>query len=512
MDDASEHSGLPHTVGGRAPVLLGVGTVCQRLDAAPLPGLGPIELMQEALRRSLADAQVAGLAGRLDAVLVPRGTWKHADPGRAVAAAVGADAVRSVVSEVGVLQQSLIALACRLVATGEARAVAVVGGEAMHRARVAAAAGVGLSADVADGPWPGPDEVLAPGGEIVSAMEIERHFAVPVHQYALIESVLAHCDGHTPRERETHVARLWARGAEVAADLPDDSDVWDPTRWTAAELSSPARGNRLLASPYRRRCVSDWTVDQAAALVVASVDTARELGVDPGRWVSPVALGETNHIVALSARPDLGGCPAWRLIGHELAAACGVAAGDVDHLDLYSCFPSAVQVAAAELLGIDDLAGRPWTVTGGMTFGGGPFNNYVLQSTAAMARVLRSRPGETGLVTSVSGMLSKVAAAVWRGGAPQAELVDFDVSARAAALSPARRERPDLQGEARVVAATVVHDREGPVRALAVVESAAGERCAAVTEDGATIAVWSERDVVGELVTVDGRGALVSAS
>ena len=37
----------------------------------------------------------------------------------------------------------------------------------------------------------------------------------------------------------------------------------------------------------------------------------------------------------------------------------GVGVDDIDHVDVYSCFPSAVQVAAAELgLPLGDSAGR----------------------------------------------------------------------------------------------------------------------------------------------------------
>jgi acetyl-CoA C-acetyltransferase len=40
----------------------------------------------------------------------------------------------------------------------------------------------------------------------------------------------------------------------------------------------------------------------------------------------------------------------------------------VTHVDLYSCFPSAVQIAAAE---IGCPTQRDLTVTGGLTFAGG---------------------------------------------------------------------------------------------------------------------------------------------
>ena len=71
-------------------------------------------------------------------------------------------------------------------------------------------------------------------------------------------------------------------------------------------------------------------------------------------------------------------------------------------------FPLAVRVQRRELHLLEK--GTP-TITGGMAFAGGPFNSFVL-ATAAMARRLREQPG-LGLVTTVSGMLTKPGLAVW---------------------------------------------------------------------------------------------------
>ncbi len=85
----------------------------------------------------------------------------------------------------------------------------------------------------------------------------------------------------------------------------------------------------------------------------------------------------------------------------------GLGIDDIDYVDLYSCFPSAVQVAAAELgLALDDPA-RPLTVTGGLTFAGGPWSNYVMHSIATMAELLVANPGRRGLITANGGYLTK---------------------------------------------------------------------------------------------------------
>jgi len=111
-------------------------------------------------------------------------------------------------------------------------------------------------------------------------------------------------------------------------------------------------------------------------------------------------------------------------------------------------------------------AGRPLTVTGGMTFAGGPLNNYVLQATARLASLLRGRPASTGVVTAVSGMLTKQAVAVWSSEPPDAfRSAEVGDEVLAATATCPVVDEPD--GLGRVAGWTVVH--EGAVPALAVV-------------------------------------------
>ena len=65
---------------------------------------------------------------------------------------------------------------------------------------------------------------------------------------------------------------------------------------------------------------------------------------------------------------------------------------DIGALDLYSCFPSAVQIACDEM-GIDPDDKRGLTVTGGLPYFGGPGNNYVTHSIAEMMNTVRSNLG-----------------------------------------------------------------------------------------------------------------------
>src|SRR5260370_5876615 len=72
---------------------------------------------------------------------------------------------------------------------------------------------------------------------------------------------------------------------------------------------------------------------------------------------------------------------------------------DMRFIDLYSCFPSAVEIACQEI-GLAEDDPRGLTITGGLPYFGGPGNNYVTPSIFHMKPRLRARPGSFGLVTA----------------------------------------------------------------------------------------------------------------
>jgi acetyl-CoA C-acetyltransferase len=208
-------------------------------------------------------------------------------------------------------------------------------------------------------------------------------------------------------------------------------------------------------------------------------------------------------MVMLSERAEPQRSPAIAANGHALAELTGTGAADADHVDVYSCFPSAVCVQAAEL----GLTGdRPLTVTGGMSFGGGPLNNYVLQSTARMMDVLREDPGSTGLVTSVSGMITKHGLGLWSTNPANKGFQAADVSAQALATTAMAVADPDYMGPAEVVAYTVTYEGDAPQTGIAI---ARAERPGALTH---TVAVTTDPSLVAELVSSEGVGRRITVT
>ena len=430
------------TMDGRTPTLVGVGAVTDP-DAT-----STIELLWQAVEAAVADAGGSAIGARVGLVAMPNGTWLDANPAGVVAARLGASAT-TLVAEIGITQQALLSRACTAIASGDLDAVVVAGVELKHSERL----GVAAPPQV-DG---APDELWRPTGDILTRTEIERELAVPAHEYAIIERALG----------DTDPAALWATFGRVAAA---NADAWDRSAPSARDIASV----RMIAEPYTRLLCSQWNVNQAAALLLASWDVAQSVGVARDRCVFPIAAAGSDVMVPLPQRADIARWPAFE----RCIEALPIGIEDVAHVDLYSCFPSAVQVQARALgLALDD--GRGLTVTGGMTFAGGPLNSYVLHAMVTLARLLRDAPAAIGLSTSVSGMLTKPGVGLWSATPPPTPFVAHDCTAAARESTETRSLDPDAVGGATIVSATRLHDRDGARATVAVLDLPSGARTVA---------------------------------
>ncbi|HEX4540974.1 MAG TPA: acetyl-CoA acetyltransferase [Acidimicrobiales bacterium] len=450
----------------RAPVIVGVGQSLRRPDeASDLASFpDPATMMADALRSAGEDS---GTGDRLlraaDSVrVVDTLSWHYPNPAAAIASALGADpgeTVRSVPGGNG--PQLLVNDAAEAIAAGRMDVALVAGAEAIQTRLLARQAGpegsrLRLSWAQQAPDTPGPRQVGhdRPG---VSDAEAARSLALPVQVYPVFENALRAAAGEGVDEHQVRVSQLWSRFSAVAARNPY---AWSPTERSAEEIRTPSSNNRMIGFPYPKLMNANIQTDQAAALVLCSVEAARAAGVPPDRWVFVWSGSEAEDHWFVSERADLHSSPAIRLAGRTVLDLAGIGIDDIAHVDLYSCFPSAVQIAAAELgLGLDE-PGRPLTVTGGLTFAGGPGNNYATHAIAAMVVRLRATPGSHGLVTALGWFATKHAMGVYsttpmsggfRRGSPQA-----DVDAL-----PRRSTAPDHEGPVRVESYTVMHERDG---------------------------------------------------
>lgn len=479
----------------RTPVVVGVGVATQSVDE-PGGGLEPIELMVAATRAAAGDAGSDAVLAEIGRVAVPAGNWRYSDPGRLVAERVGAPAARTSLVQVGIPQQTLFDDAYRAIRDDGLDVALVVGGEAMRRATIARRAG--LEASETEQPGATPDDLQVPTGEIITRVEIEGGIASPMAPFALIDTALRAAEGRSIDEHRDEIARLYAGFSRVAATNPHAAF---PTPRDATFLREPSEKNRPMAFPYNKWHCAQMNVDQAGAVLICSLAAARRLGIDGSRLVFPHVALESSLSVPISQRAHLHRWPSMEVLGAAAEAHLGYALSAIGAVELYSCFPAAVRVQQRALgLPVDGVP----TITGGEAFAGGPWNNFVLQTTAAMVEHVRTTPGEPGLVTTLSGLMNKPGLAVYSTEPGPAPLLVDDLVERAGAATDRRTVVEAYAGRATVATYTVFYDGLDPVRTTVIADTPAGDRCVAACDDPDLAARVTREELVGAPIVVDG--------
>jgi acetyl-CoA C-acetyltransferase len=465
--------GLPLAVTDpRAPVLVGVGQLTVR-DGEPL---SPLELMERAARAAAEDAGAPGLLADVQRLAVVDAISQPLrDPGARLAQRLGARPAETTRSGLGGNSpQQLVNDACARIAGDGLDVALIAGAESM-------ATVTRLMKQGEQAPWEADDGVHDDERPGNSPFEMSAGLIAPIFVYPVLEHALRGAARRTRDEHLQAISALWAGFSEVAAANPH---AWSREAVSAEAIATDGDGNRRVSDPYRKLHNSHIGVDQGAALLLCSAEAAERAGVPRERWVYPWAGGQGHDHWFVTEREELHRSPCLRLIGERLLGGIGT----LNHVDVYSCFPSAVEIAAAELgLGLD----RVLTQTGGLTFAGGPGNNYSTHGIAALAERLRSEPDAVGMATAEGWYLTKHAVGVYSCAEPEPPFAVHDVQAEVDAL-PRRAVAEDFVGEATVESYTALYERDGrPGMGIVL----------ALTDNGArTVAKSHDPDVLGELV------------
>ncbi len=127
-------------------------------------------------------------------------------------------------------------------------------------------------------------------------------------------------------------------------------------------------------------------------------------------------------------------------------------------------------------------------------------------------QVLRDHPGERGLVTAISGMITKQGVSIWATEPPAAGYRYDDVSkAAAAATGSVPVVDAGEAGVGSVLTYTVTADAEGPSRSIALVDLGDGRRALAISDDRPLAQVLVATDVVGARAAVAADGSFALA-
>ena len=466
-------------------MVIGVGQYLHRIESLE-QAIEPVEMMLRAVRRAETDAGVGGFLEQAQSVRVVRGMWGYGNPAALVAERIGAVGAQTVGTLIGGNQnQALMHHTAAEILAGKLDLVLITGAENGNSAGKARRAGKKLSETQAPGR---PDVVFGAAQQPEHhPCEVARGIRRAIQVYPMYENAYGHARVAAPREHLARVSALWARFNDVAQENPN---AWVRENMTAEEIRTPSPRNRRISHPYTKFMNANMSVDMAAALIVCSLERAQRLGVAEDKRVYPVSGAEGYDHSSASVRDNFHTSPGVRITGERALELAGIGVADLDFVDLYSCFPSAVQIAADELGLAHD---RPLTVTGGLTFGGGPLNNYVMHSIARTVELLREKPEGNALVTGNGGNLYKHAHGVYSGMPPRRDFQWADVKARIAAL-PKRNCLPAYEGSGAVESYTVMYQDDKPRIGHVSFLTTGGERTWVNVEDQALLADMAHAD------------------
>ena len=465
--------------------------------------------MAQAIQSAITDAGVASL-GNIDAVHVLRSlSNREPNPGRSIARELGLSVrVTGLTPHGGNLPQSLLNYTALAISRGEIDLVVLTGGESSRSRRRAKTSEIPPSWINASPESANVEPPTVVGDELVMNHEAElaRHIALPIQIYPMFETALRASAQRSVQNHQQFISELWSRFSKVAESNPH---AWMQKSYTAEQIQNTTPTNRMIGFPYTKLMNSNNDVDMSAALILCSAERATALGVPRDRWVFPQAGTDCHEHNFVSNRWTFTDTPAIRLGGEYLHELTGRKTSDYDFIDLYSCFPSAVQLGA-QSLGLS--LNQQLTVTGGLSFAGGPFNNYVMHAIATTMKKLRENPQAHGFVWANGGYATKHSFGAYATTPPPRGFQHSSPQAQVDALP--KREvatQGEAEGPAKLEAYSVMHGRDGEPEIINASVILPDTRRAWATSNDTQLAFeMCEREWVGMPVRIDESGTLLA--
>jgi len=502
-------------VNDNTPILVGCA---QYVEKRGTDGSSFLEILEIVGKKALVDCESKeSLSQELDNVTVIRfvadtpgrdsattSMWGYPNMPKSLANRLGSQANNLIYTTTGGNSPQLaVNEVAKRIKSGEVECSLIAGGEALDTfvKRIKS----GMDVNWSDDPGGKPETI---GSSKDGTNDHEKIYGLiePSNSYPLFANALRAKDGTSPARHMQEVGELFSKFSKVASE---NEYAWFPTYRSAEDITDIKPENRLIGFPYTKYMNSVMRVNQSSALVMMSVKKAREMGVPESKWVFMHAGACLNEIFYLSERADYHSSPAIKACTDSVFDLSGTAQEDMDFLDIYSCFPSAVQIAINEL-GISPDDPRGLTVTGGLPYFGGPGNAYVLHSMASMMEELRKKPNTFGLVTSNGWYLTKHGAGIFSTKPFEGEW-DQVVDTTNIQEEINNTNKPNFtetpEGEAIIETYTVVHSREGPAKAIVIGRLEDGTRFISNTEkDPVILNKMIQEEMLGTRGTVSFNG------
>jgi acetyl-CoA C-acetyltransferase len=483
------------------PVLIGAAQYTQAKDANP--AFDPLDLMVKVSLGAFADTGSSSLRSIIDTVCVIN-SFSRDDEYLPVALgkALGIKPEHTIYSLIGGNSpQMLVNLFARDITAGRRRAVLLTGAEAVYSLYRASRGRIALNwqdnvtfQHLRKNNLPANFDTLlhlgcehekkilkAVGGKYCepnNAVEETYDLFMPQFMYPFFETSLRYLSGRGVGEHQFYMGRRYESFSRVASRNPY---AWSRKEYSVEELTKATPQNRYVVYPYTIRTMANINVDQSAALIMTNDRDADALGIDHTKWIYPMGGAELNNIWHVSQRPRLYDSPAITEAARLALKQSGLSLSDIDIFDLYSCFPSAVEISR-QAIGIPEDDPRDLTVTGGLASFGGPGNNYTMHAITSVVDRIRRNSRLKAMVTANGWYNSKHAIGIYGAEPSDHPWEDRDDSSVQKAIDAEALPEPIKQAEGilTIEAYMIRYDQEGrPERATAIGRLQDGHRALA---------------------------------
>lgn len=476
----------------RIPVIIGIGELFDR-PADPEQGLEPLEMLLRCAASADADAG-GGWLRRIDTLrIVNQISWPYRDLGGLLARRLRLRAAESIYGAVGgETPIRMMVDAAVEIARGESEVALLCGAEALKTAMALRAKGAKPAWTDED-----PGQKLPQGEDFVTRLAARYGLTNAVDVYPLFENATRVAWGQRVADAQMESGTIWANMSRAAAANPH---AWSGKPMAAADIVTPSEKNRPIAHPYQKFMVAQIGVNQGAAVLMTHLEAARAMGVPDDKLVYVWSGAGAHEPHDFLSRDRFDHAPAMAEVLRRTLELNGVATGDIDLFELYSCFPC-VPKLARRALGLP--ADAQLSVAGGLTFFGGPGNNYMTHGITAMVRALRAGQGRVGLLHGNGEYVTKHHAAVIAMTPPQQPVRNEDLQATVEArYGPVPALVEDYEGPCTIETYTVSFTTKGePDRGVVIARTPDGKRTVArvtaVEPEALALLVDSGREPIG---------------
>ena len=470
-------------------VVIGISAIQQKGNFENLDEA--LHLMDKAVKEALSDSGNKLVKDYIDEIRIPKGFWRYRDPGKWIARNNNFKNIPTTyVTKIGVLQQNLINEACQKIETGEINASIILGGEARFKQLRAVIEKKEYFETKLD---ENPDFYIKAKEDLYGDEELAELGAMAVGYYATMETAIRKNDGEGIEEHQNNIALMYEEFSKIASE---NKDGWLNHPYAKEDILETSKKNKMLAYPYNKLHCTSWNVNQSAAIIICSEELANELEIDNKKRVYPISSSENNHMIAIQQRPKLYESLGMTYAANSINKMIERLDIKLDAYDLYSCFPAAIKMFTKSI-GLDSEI--PKTVTGSMPYAGGPLNSFVIHSTVKMIQKIRALEVKYGLITGVSGMMTKQSFCVW--GKEYKEHFIFDDVTERAKLDESPIELSNIsEGKGEIIGYTIIEGSENAAKAVLYLDDEKKHRKVVSSMDKNFINLLMEEEWVGKIL------------